>query len=94
MTGFELIKTLNNRNTTSEEMNRAITEFEKRARRIEPISNASIYGFTYLQAMSNDGLSGFVCEYSIYDAWTYSDVIIDAYCDVSEDCDTQISRIA
>ncbi|MBR4295406.1 MAG: hypothetical protein IKT56_01035 [Clostridia bacterium] len=76
-----MITTIDRENTTSEEMNKAITEFEKKAQRVEPRTYGEIYSFTYYQVTSKRGNAGFVKEYTIYNDYTYSDVIMDAYCD-------------
>ena len=77
----DLITTLKNENTSSEELHNAITAFEKQARLVPPKTHGTLYSFTYYRPMFFCADAGFVCEYTIYDNNTYSDVVIDAYDD-------------
>lgn len=81
MSMFDLITTLKNETTTSEELHNAITAFEKKARRVQPRTDGILYSFTYYRPMFHGCGAGFICEYTIYDDDTYSDVVMDAYDD-------------
>ncbi len=81
MSMFDLITTLKNENTSNEELHNAITAFEKKAHRVEPQTDGILYSFTYYRPMFYGCGAGFICEYTIYDDGTYSDVVMDAYDD-------------
>ena len=81
MLTIDLITTLKNENTSSEELHNAITAFEKQARLVSPKTDGILYSFTYYRPMFFGAGAGFVCEYTIYNDNTYSDVVMDAYDD-------------